>query len=200
MHEIFARDFSKQKLKIMNGLQSVFPSQKVVLWQTEHVWKGNKKLGGQETMYLAAIIVDTKDFVEIESFYREVKSPFDKSSNITTLKLFLNEPAIITQSFPLLNLAIEFLEFSKNLDIYSWGEDYKIFLQNLELKELPKHLAGAKFHDIRHLFRAYGVPADNYLSSNIPDYFGVESTNKDQSPVSNCRNLACALKALSQTV
>lgn len=184
----------------MNGLQSIFPSKKVVLWQTEHIWRESGNLTGEETMYLAGIIVDTEDFKENETFYREIKSPFDRGAAITTLKISINKPASITQTSPLLTLAGELLEFSKGLDLYSWGEDYKIFLQNLDLGDLAKGSADFKFHDIRHLFRAFGVPADKYLSSNIPDYFGLKPENFDQSPVSNCRNLAVALKALSQTV
>lgn len=192
----------------MRGLQGFFPSNSIILWQTEHVWRRhtdnqsvtNHKLT-KEKMNLAAIMVDTETFEEKATFVREIYAPFSKHSVVTKVLLKPTKKAYIKQIPALLDVATEFVNWSEGRDLYSWGDDYLIFVQHIQLDQLPSVAKNIRFHDIRHLFRAYGIPVDNYLSSTIASYFGKHyDTDDSTSVLDNCRMLAMALKRLAQTV
>lgn len=196
----------------MKGLEGVFPGTHIVLWQTEHIWreklteverelllKNNIPLSN-EKMHLAAIVVDTKSFKEVKSYHKIITAPFSKHSQYIKLNLFADKPGEVSTESPLIDLSRDFFRWSRGFDLYSWGEDYRIISDNVDLKTLPKYVEKMKFHDIRHLFKAYGIPADDYLSSTVIEYFDEPAVYESDTPLDNCRSLANALKKLAQTV
>lgn len=196
----------------MKGLEDIFPGTHIVLWQTEHVWRETltqeeKKMLLEknipltnEKMHLAAIVIDTKNFKEVKSYHRIITSPFSKHSQYIKLNIFADKPSEISTESPLVSLAKDFFRWARGFELYSWGEDYKIMSENINLVELPKFVETMKFHDIRHLFKAYGIPADDYLASTVLEYFNEPITIESKSPLDNCRLLASALKKLAKTV
>jgi len=196
----------------MKGLESIFPGTHIILWQTEHVWREcfteeEKKVLldsniplSKEKMHLAAIVVDTKDFKEVKSYHRVITSPFAKHAQYVKLTIRVDRESEVTTESPLLSLSRDFFRWARGFELYSWGEDYKIISDNIELTQLPSFVETMRFHDIRHLFKAYGIPADEYLSSTVLEYFDQKLIPQSDSPLDNCRSLATALKKLAQTV
>jgi hypothetical protein len=196
----------------MNGLEDIFPGTHIVLWQTEHIWRENltddeKSILldnniplSNEKMHLAAIVIDTKNFKEIKSYHRIITSPFSKHAQYIKLNLFTDKPAEVSTESPLISLSRDFFRWARGFELYSWGEDYKIISENVNLYELPTFVESMKFHDIRHLFKAYGIPADDYLASTVIEYFDKTMIVESKSPLDNCRLLASALKKLAKTV
>jgi hypothetical protein len=202
-----------QKIKTyMNGLEDLFPGSHIVLWQTEHIWREqlsddekqilleNNIPLTNEKMHLAAIVIDTKNFREIKSYHRIITSPFSKHSQYIKLQLFADKNAEVSTESPLVSLSKDFFRWARGFELYSWGEDYKILSENVNLSDLPSYVETMKFHDIRHLFKAYGIPADDYLASTVIEYFDKSSFIESKSALDNCRLLATALKKLAKTV
>lgn len=203
----------KTKTKnIMTGLEPIFPTTHIVLWQLEYLWrekltkKEKKSLFIQnlpyscELLHLAAIVVDTKDFREVKSYHTVLTSPFADEYSLTKLILHPHKEPEILSIKPFTLLAQDFFRWSRGYDLYSWGEDYTVISQNTELEAFPDYVKSMKFHDLRHLFKAFGVPADQYLSSNVIEYFVDEPPKITNHPLDNCRILATALNELAKTL
>jgi hypothetical protein len=196
----------------MNSLKDIFAGTHIVLWQTEHIWREglsdeDKKAllshnlpQTNEKMHLAAIVIDTKDFKEVKSYHKIITSPFSRHSQFIKLNLFVDKEAEITTESPLLSLSRDFFRWARGFELYSWGDDYKVISQNVDLQMLPNHVGKMKFHDIRHLFKAFGIPADDYLSSTVVEYFDETFISESDTPLDNCRLLAAALQKLAKTV
>lgn len=181
----------------MKGLQNIFAATHIVLWQTEYGWDTT-----HDILYIAAIVVDTSHFQEVQTFEYAIKTPFNLQPEIVVFNLFQNKEPVITIQSTLSVGIKKFLDWARGYDIYSWGDDIRFFAQNLDLAELTDSPLESQFYDIKNLFRAYGVPADQYVSSTIIEYFdrGHLETKSAQTTLDNCRMLASALKRLAQTV
>ena len=76
----------------------------------------------------------------------------------------------------------KFYMFSENLPLYSYGNDYKIIHENLDLYKIDcdskYRLWMSKFFDIRIIFENYGINTKKYTSGTVYKHFFIKPTHK----------------------
>ena len=76
----------------------------------------------------------------------------------------------------------KFYKFSENLQLYSYGNDYKIIQENLDLYKIPPdskyRLWINSFFDICPIFQCYGINTSKYTSGTIYKHFDLKTLNK----------------------
>ena len=74
----------------------------------------------------------------------------------------------------------KFYKFSENLQLYSYGNDYKIIQENLDLYKIPPdskyRLWNNSFFDIRTIFEFYNINTSKYTSGTIYKHFKLKPT------------------------
>ena len=72
----------------------------------------------------------------------------------------------------------KFYTFSKNLELYSYGNDYSIIQENLDLYKIDidsKYRTwNNSFLDIRFIFQSYGINTSNYTSGTVYKHFNLK--------------------------
>lgn len=93
-----------------------------------------------------------------------------------------------------------FKEFVGNRPAYAWGHDGDVLIENCRLKNIPNPFSPDQFRNMREIFKACGVPADNYYSSTIVEYFGEHNTHTAHQGLDDALNIVEALKLLRAKV
>lgn len=74
----------------------------------------------------------------------------------------------------------QFYTFSKNLPLYSYGNDYLIIQENLDLYKIVQdskyRLWNKSFFDIRPIFEFYNINTSKYTSGTIYKHFKLKPT------------------------
>lgn len=92
----------------------------------------------------------------------------------------------------------QFDAFTKGLTCYCWGHDGDILEENCRLKTIENPFTPDRFVNMREVFKEQGVPADNYHSSTIVEYFGKQNTHTAHQGLDDALNIVEALKLLRE--
>src|SRR3989344_6671912 len=175
-----------------------------VLFDTEYTtWEGaqERKWTGanehREVVEIGAIRVNGATLAEEESFDVLIKPVRN-----TTLSVFFTELTGITQDrverdgivFP--SAIRRFFDWSGELPLASWGNDPMMLAENCYLARIPFPFRPERFFDIRTVFGAGGIRADQYYSSTIVRAFGKEPDRKGHSGLNDSRTILDGLRLL----
>ena len=76
----------------------------------------------------------------------------------------------------------KFYNFANNLSLYSYGNDYLVIHENMDLYKIDidskYRMWGSKFLDIRTIFRSYNIDTSKYSSGTIYKHFSLEKKIK----------------------
>ena len=90
----------------------------------------------------------------------------------------------------------EFDTFTEGSDMYNWGTgDGEAIVESCRLKNLANPFEG-RIHDIREVFKARGIPVENYMSSTIVEYFGERNKHTAHQGLNDALNIVEALQLL----
>lgn len=73
-----------------------------------------------------------------------------------------------------------------------------IMQENAELIGIPFPKGLERWSNMRELFKAHGIDADNYMSSTIPKAFGEEPPPHGHDALNDARSILQALRALAR--
>ena len=161
-----------------------------ILFDTEFTaWEGSQKRNWnlcwehKELISISALkIKKTKNKLEIiDKFNCYIQPRINKD-----LSLYITNLTGITQNkINIYGLDFEiamdkFYTFSKNLPLYSYGNDYLIIQENLDLYKIDIdskfRLWNNYFFDIRPIFKCYNINTSKYTSGTIYRHFKLKPT------------------------
>lgn len=89
---------------------------------------------------------------------------------------------INTEGIDLICALEKFYTFSENLPLYSYGNDYCVIHENLDLYKIDcdskYRLWMSKFFDIRIIFENYGINTKKYTSGTVYKHFFIKPIHK----------------------
>jgi len=180
------------------------PAQNIVVFDTEFTsWEGamERHWSGEnehrELIQIGAVVVDTVDFQERNSFCVYVK-PFKNpslSEYITSLT-GITQRDVDEKGLSAQEALMQLNQFSQGSDLYCWGSDGDVALENASLGEFQCPIAPERFHDIREVFIQKGIDATAYQSSSIITAFGKENPHDAHDALNDARAIVLALQQL----
>ena len=166
-------------------------------------WEGSKERNWsnpnehREIFDIGAVLVTGDDFnnnatyrqlVVLEAVPELPKYSVDLTG-ITQEKLNKN-------GIPFNDMLSAFKKFCNNLHIYAWGEDGAVIIENCKLKKLKNPFSPDQIHNMRNVFKQHGIPAENYMSSTIVEYFGHKNKHTSHHGLDDALNIVEALQLL----
>lgn len=176
-----------------------------ILFDTEYTaWEGaqERKWTGpnehREIVQIGAIRVNGKTLAEggdpFDVFVKPVRNP--------TLSTFFTNLTGITQEtverdgVDFSSAINRFAAWSGELPLASWGNDPMMLAENCHLAQIPFPFRPERFFDIRTVFGAGGIRADQYYSSTIVRAFGKEPERRGHSGLNDSRTILDGLRLL----
>lgn len=154
----------------------------------------------REVYDIGAVLVrrsESGEFVVVDKFRRLVKLELtDKLPEYSTKLTGITQAEIDKDGIPFAQMVAEFKEFAGERPAYAWGHDGEILIENCQLKNIPSPFSLEQFHNLREMFKEYGVPADNYHSSTIVTYFGEQNKHTAHQGLDDALNQVEALNLL----
>jgi inhibitor of KinA sporulation pathway (predicted exonuclease) len=159
-----------------------------IIFDTEFTaWEGSQKRNWslcwehKELISISALkIKKTKNKLEIIdklNCYIQPRINKQLSTYITNLT-GITQNKIDTMGYDFEIVMEKFYTFSKNLELYSYGNDYSIIQENLDLYKIDidsKYRSwNNSFFDIRFIFQSYGINTSNYTSGTVYKHFNLK--------------------------
>ena len=159
-----------------------------IIFDTEFTaWEGSQKRNWslcwehKELISISALkIKKTKNKLEIIdklNYYIQPRINKQLSTYITNLTR-ITQNKIDTMGYDFEIVMEKFYTFSKNLELYSYGNDYSIIQENLDLYKIDidsKYRTwNNSFLDIRFIFQSYGINTSNYTSGTVYKHFNLK--------------------------
>lgn len=183
-------------------------AEKIIIFDTEYTtWEGamERKWSGpgeyKEIVEIGAVLVETEDFSELDTFSVYVKPV----KNPKLSELFINLTGISQRTVDEKGIGFpealqRFFAWSGAHDLYCYGHDGEVLEGNAELITIPFPFERLRFHNIKELFKHHGIPADNYMSSTIVRAFGKEPSRRGHSALNDARTILDGLRLLKEKV
>tara|TARA_Y100000591_G_C21733447_1_gene645365 strand:+ start:125 stop:706 length:582 start_codon:yes stop_codon:yes gene_type:complete len=163
-----------------------------ILFDTEFTaWQGSQKRNWslswehKELISISALKVKKKKnkLEIIDKFNCYIKPRINKQLSNYIIKLTgITQKKIDTKGLYFIKALRKFYKFSKNLPLYSYGNDYTIIQENLDLYKITinsKYESWINsFFDICPIFQCYGIDTSKYTSGTIYKHFDLKTLNK----------------------
>lgn len=171
-----------------------------IVFDTEYTsWEGSQERGWslpgeyREIIQIGAIKIsalEERDHFSV--FVRPTKNP-ELSEFITKLT------GITQQQIDLEGLSFNdaqelFFSWCGGLPLFSYGGDEELLKENCVLNDIPYRFGRTQFADLCMYFKSLGIDTNVYMSSTMPEAFGVASPYKKHDGLSDARSLLLALK------
>ena len=178
-----------------------------ILFDTEFTaWEGSKERGWtgpneyKEIVQIGAIKVETKTLAELDSFQILVKPKINPVLSDYFINLTgINQDEVDKEGVDFSTAVAGFKEWCQNLPLYCFGSDARILEENCKLLSISFPFLPTQFNNIKDFFKSYGVPADNYYSSTIVEFFNVAPSRQGHDSLNDVRTLLDALKELNKS-
>lgn len=155
----------------------------------------------REIFEIGAALVLTRDISELDFldlYVRPRKNP--KLSEYFVELTGITQGVVDTKGIDFAKALQEFFSWSKDFQMYSWGNDDDVIAENCKFEEVQFPFSPSRFVDARTLFTAEGSKAEDYMSSTIPRAFGVESTLRGHNALLDARTILDGLRLLARQV
>ena len=163
-----------------------------ILFDTEFTaWNGSQLRNWslywehKELISISALkIKQTKNKLEIiDKFTCYIQPRINKQlSNYIIDLTGITQKKIDTQGVDFKIALKKFYKFSKNIPLYSYGNDYRIIQENLDLYKIVLDLKYNSwinlFFDIRPIFQNYNINTSKYTSGTIYKHFKINPDSK----------------------
>lgn len=182
--------------------------EKIVIFDTEYTtWEGarERKWSGpgeyKEIVEIGAVKVETENFSGLDTFsiyVKPVKNP--KLSELFIDLTGISQKVVDEKGVGFSEALQKFFTWSGADDIYCYGRDGEVLEGNAELLGIHFPFERLRFHNIKELFKQYGIPADNYMSSTIVRVFGKEPSRRGHSALNDARTIVDGLQLLKEKI
>ena len=163
-----------------------------ILFDTEFTaWEGSQKRNWslcwehKELISISALkIKKTKNRLEIiDKFNCYIKPRINQNLSSHIINLTgITQYKINNEGIAFIIAMDKFYTFSKNIKLYSYGNDYLVIQENLDLYKIDIdskfRLWITSFFDIRPIFQSYNINTSKYTSGNIYKHYNLQPTKK----------------------
>jgi inhibitor of KinA sporulation pathway (predicted exonuclease) len=181
------------------------PSQFVVFDLEWTAWEGSQARrwtgpGEQREVYdIGAVMVEGEAFTMTGQFRQLVTLELTPalpaySTNLTGI----TQADIDTEGISFSAAIEKFAAFAGDRHCYCWGTDGEVIAENCQLKKVPNPFSKDSFRNMRDVFKAAGIPADDYHSSTIVEYFGQHNQHTAHQGLDDALNIVEALRLLRE--
>ena len=180
--------------------------EKIIVFDTEYTsWKGAQARNWsgpgefREIVEIGAILVDTKDFSELDSIDLYIlprKNP--KLSDYFIKLTGITQKKVDTEGLDFGEALKRFHVWCHDFPMYSWGNDANDIEENCKLENLTFPFDSSRFEDARKLFAAERIKVEDYMSSTIARAFGKEPTRRGHNGLSDSRSIVDGMRLLAQ--
>jgi len=177
----------------------------IIIWDCEWTcWPGSEKrfwTGPQdlrELIQIGAVRLRASDFVELGSFEVLIKPVVNKTLSDYFIKLTgITQDEVDKKGIPFKKACQMFFDFVGSANLYSWNiDDFFTLAENYKRNNIVLPIEKPRFFDIRMIFWKKGIPAENYQSSTIIEYFGQKPKYQGHSGLNDARTIVDGLRAL----
>lgn len=181
----------------MNELPKEF-----VIYDTEYTaWEGSMARGwtghGEERELVQLGAIKVRDLEEVDSLLLYVRPVFNPELSDYFTKLTGITQADIEERGSTFTLAYtQFRNWVDGWPCYAYGLDHEVLQRNHDLLETGQRLSRKQFFDIREYFQAAGIDTEAYMSSTLPEAFGLTPPPHGHDALNDARSILMALKAV----
>lgn len=168
-------------------------------WQgaQEREWTGPHEY--REIVQMGAIKVDNPSLAETDALEILVKPRYNPALSDFFINLTgITQAEVDDKGVDFPAALTKFKSWCGDLPIYSFGRDGQVVLENCALSNIPCPFSVSQFHNIREFFKQHGIPADDYLSSNIVEAFGKRPTRREHQALDDARSILDGLKEVRE--
>jgi len=160
----------------------LFKEKTIILWDTEFTcWPGCIKNGWnrdknqfREFIQIAMKKVDVKTMEVIDEFMIFVKPLRNDVLSDYCKELTDISQESIDSADTFDKVLPKLVEFIGDLNVFSFGRDYEVLYENLDINELDNPFKD-QFFDLKPFFSSKGIPIEKYCSGTLSSHFGVEA-------------------------
>ncbi len=184
----------------------LFSQDKIIVFDTEYTtWEGalERKWSGpneyREIVQIGAVKINTANLSSIDIFsvfIKPVKNPL--LSDYFTSLTGITQKDVDIGGLSFAEAHEKFYRWSDGLDLYSFGTDGEVLAENCKLFNITPLFEQRRFYVIKEIFKAHGIPADNYMSSTIIEAFGHKKTREGHNALNDALTIVDGLKLLTQ--
>lgn len=183
-------------------------SDEIVIFDTEYTtWKGSRARGWsapgeyREVVQIAAQRIDLASGAERAEFAAYVRPRINAALSTFFVELTgITQDTIDTHGRDFLPVYREFIEWVGECAVYSYGSskasDGDILAENLTLYDLTEPYDATRYHNLRPLFQAAGIPVEQYTSGQLYQAFDLTLSGQVHNAMHDVRSLAQSLLAL----
>ena len=162
----------------------------------ERDWSGPDEY--REIYDIGAVKVSGDNFEVDNTYQQRITLELVPKMPAYSVKLTgLTQADLDRDGIPFKDMVAEFKKFTGDLLIYAWGIDGERLAENCQLKKVINPFPADQFRNMRELFKKYGIPADDYYSSTILEYFGQHNKHHAHQGLDDALNIVEALRLLS---
>lgn len=184
----------------------LFPQQKVIIFDTEYTtWEGAQERAWsgpneyKEIVQIGGVSIDGKTLEELDSFsvfVRPLKNPI-LSGYFTDLTGIM-QTQIDGGGIDFQSALAKFFQWSRGVDLYSFGTDAQVLEENCRLCKIDFPFAPLRFYDVREVFQKFGIPAQKYTSGRIVEAFGKTVTRRPHNALHDALTIVDGLRLLAE--
>lgn len=149
-----------------------------ILFDTEYTaWEGSQARNWsyswehRELIYISALKVKNENntLIILDRFDYYIKPNINKILSDYIINLTGITQQLIDSASSILEVLEKFYDFSENLNLYSYGNDYYEIKENIILNKLdPKFYDwSTNFYDIKIIYEKYNINTSNYSSGTV---------------------------------
>ncbi len=177
----------------------------IVIWDSEFTaWSGSEKrawTGPQdvkELIQIGAVRLRTSDLSELDSFEVLIKPVVNKTLSDYFIKLTgITQDEVNKKGILFKKAGQMFFDFVGSANLYSWNiDDFFTLAENYKRNNIVLPIEKSRFFDARMIFWKKGIPAENYHSSTIVEYFGQKPKYRGHSGLNDARTIVDGLRLL----
>ncbi len=175
-----------------------------IVFDTEYTaWEGSRERNWsgpgeyREMVQIAAARVIFPSLASTETFVRFIKPV----KNPRLSDYFINLTGITQQQVdehdvPFTQAIGKFATWAQPYPLYCFGVDYEYLVDNCRLLGVPFPFAPSQFSNLKELFIAHGIAAEQYMSSTIVEAFGVTPTRRGHDALNDVKTIVDGLRLL----
>lgn len=202
--------WSYDKLEVMSLTLTTLPTatEEVVIFDTEYTtWEGSRARGWsapgeyREVVQIAAQRIDLASGAVQAEFAEYVHPRINNTLSTFFIELTgITQDTIDTHGRDFLPVYREFVSWVGECAVYSYGSskasDGDILAENLALYDLAEPYDATRYHNLRPLFQAAGIPVEQYSSGQLYQAFNLSLSGHVHNAMHDVRSLAQSLLAL----
>src|SRR3989344_97463 len=178
----------------------------IVVFDTEYTsWEGAKERNWgnpgeyKEIVQIGALILDMETLAETSSLLflvKPVKNPI--LSDYFTKLTGISQKEVDQEGLSYEAALARFKGWGRGLPLFCWGDDVEVMQENARLLDIPFPFPADGKSDIKNVFKARGIPAEQYYSSTLPQAFGEEPPPHAHNALNDARSIVQGLRALAR--